>query len=308
MRQKSSIANFIVATVAAVAAAAAFSVRAADVELKESVTERYTVQRGDTLWGIAGKFLKDPWRWPEIWRMNREQLRNPHLIYPGDVIVLDRADGQWRLSLERTDNPLVADGAYVAVGRGGDCLDSRRRDRAVSHATAHHRTRRARRRGRGRRRTRRESVSRRARHRLRRRHERHRAATNGTSIDAAVLSCRPTARKCSVSNSASSEPRWSSASPRYRRCACANDATQENVSTVRITNAKEEIVNGDRMIPAPRGVLMNYVAARADASDPGRGHRDGSRRDRSRPRLGRDARQGQWPTDSTSERCSPSTA
>ena len=54
MRQKSSIANFVLATVAAVAALAAFSTRAADVEIKESATDRYTVQKGDTLWGIAG--------------------------------------------------------------------------------------------------------------------------------------------------------------------------------------------------------------------------------------------------------------
>src|SRR5690349_3664328 len=67
------------------------------VALKEDAPLRYVVQKGDTLWGIANKFLKDSWQWPELWYVN-PKVANPHLIYPGDELYLYFVDGQAHLA------------------------------------------------------------------------------------------------------------------------------------------------------------------------------------------------------------------
>jgi len=63
-------------------------------ELSPNAPDSYTVKRGDTLWAISGLFLKSAWRWPELWGMNLNDIKNPHLIYPGQQLFLEKKDGR----------------------------------------------------------------------------------------------------------------------------------------------------------------------------------------------------------------------
>jgi LysM repeat protein len=69
-------------------------------ELAPNAPDSYTVKSGDTLWGIARMFLNSPWRWPELWGMNMEEVRNPHRIYPGQQLVLEKSGDRARLRMQ----------------------------------------------------------------------------------------------------------------------------------------------------------------------------------------------------------------
>lgn len=82
----------------------------APLTIKPDAPDRYVVVPGDTLWGISQRYTDSPWRWPELWNMNREQIRNPHLIYPGYVILLDRERGQLTIAGGKPGTPSTQPG------------------------------------------------------------------------------------------------------------------------------------------------------------------------------------------------------
>ncbi len=74
-------------------------------ELAPNAPDTYTVRRGDTLWDISGMYLQRPWRWPELWGMNLQAIANPHLIFPGQMLYLEKDGGYARLRTSRADVP-----------------------------------------------------------------------------------------------------------------------------------------------------------------------------------------------------------
>ena len=88
------------------------------VKIRDDAPDRHVVVKGDTLWDISAKFFSDPWQWPQIWGLNRDTIKDPHWIYPGDVVVLDRASGTLHL------------GDAATSGTGGMSADNTQTDGA----------------------------------------------------------------------------------------------------------------------------------------------------------------------------------
>jgi hypothetical protein len=93
-----SAALALAAAVLAIPAQAAPAAAGPHCSFRPNAPDQHLVVKRDTLWDISGKFLEHPWCWPEVWGMNRDEIRNPHWIYPGQIIYFDRAHGRLTLT------------------------------------------------------------------------------------------------------------------------------------------------------------------------------------------------------------------
>src|SRR5688500_15417222 len=132
---RKSITGLVFFLVSAAALAQPTQPSTGPLTLKQDAPDRYVIVPGDTLWGISSRYTDSPWRWPELWGMNKEQIQNPHLIYPGMVLLLDRARGT--LSIGGTETGPVIPGAPagpagVAGAAGVDKLTPRVRAESLA--------------------------------------------------------------------------------------------------------------------------------------------------------------------------------
>jgi len=93
-------------------------------QLRADAPDQHVVVKGDTLWGIANKFFQDPWRWPYLWGMNKDSIRDPHWIYPGDRIVLDRRQGVLTVATEPARNTVRLEPQPRIVATDHDAIPS----------------------------------------------------------------------------------------------------------------------------------------------------------------------------------------
>ena len=91
-------------------------------ELSSTAPDTYVVKRGDTLWGISGMYLQRAWRWPELWGMNLQSIPNPHLIFPGQTLYLEKIDGYARLRTTRAGSASPTETVRVSPRTRSDSL------------------------------------------------------------------------------------------------------------------------------------------------------------------------------------------
>jgi hypothetical protein len=104
-----------------------------EIKINPSHPDQYTVVKGDTLWDVSGKFLTHPWQWPELWSRN-SQIKNPHLIYPGDTLYFSMVDGKPQLSISRSDLSQTPTGPNTTCVLKEQDYKHGRKDFAVSKA------------------------------------------------------------------------------------------------------------------------------------------------------------------------------